>query len=166
MGYGYHVCYSAFTSHVENSQQRYPTRTHIAPIPAWSGYRFRLHGALPVKLLAALSEGHKEIRLRGGKLPGSPDLVFSARRCVIFMNGCFWHGHDCRVGQHRPSSNSDYWHKKLDAKITRDQRNRQDLKILGWQSLTIWECELESPDAVLARVEDFLGPLRCWRPFQ
>lgn len=125
-----------------------------------AGYRFRLHGALPVRLLAALRKEHQEILLRGGKLPGSPDLVFSARNKVIFMNGCFWHGHDCPAGQHRPSSNAEYWSPKLDSNIARDKRKRQDLALLGWDSLTLWECELKSMDEVLRRAAEFLGPPR------
>lgn len=122
------------------------------------GYRFRLHGALTVKQVAALRDEHKEIRLRGGKLPGSPDLVFSAKHKVIFMNGCFWHGHNCPVGQHRPSTNTEYWNSKLDDNIARDQRNRHDLDSLGWNSLTLWECELKTLDEMIARTAEFLGP--------
>lgn len=121
------------------------------------GYRFRLHGVLPLKQLTALREGHNEVNLRGGKLPGSPDLVFSARHKVIFMNGCFWHGHNCPVGQHRPSSNTEYWSSKLEANIARDLRNRHGLRLLGWESLTIWECELKSLDDVLCKAKKFLG---------
>lgn len=125
-----------------------------------SGYRFRLHGALPTKMLATLKQEHQKIHIRGGRLSGSPDLVFSARHKVIFMNGCFWHGHDCLVGRHRPSSNTEYWSPKLDSNIVRDQRIRQELTILGWESLTIWECQLKSLDDVLCRAKKFLGPPR------
>lgn len=129
-----------------------------------AGYRFRLHGTLPVKQLATLRIKHQEISFRGGKLPGSPDLVFSARRKVIFMNGCFWHGHDCPVGNHRPASNTGYWIPKLNANIARDQRNLQDLELLGWNSLTLWECDLKSIDVALLRATDFLGPPRLKSP--
>lgn len=122
------------------------------------GYRFRLHGNLPVKKLTGLREEHQDIRFRGGKLPGSPDLVFTARHKVIFMNGCFWHGHDCAVGNRRPSTNTEFWKTKLDSNILRDQYNRRDIEILGWESLTIWECELKSLDKVLDRAIKFLGP--------
>lgn len=123
-----------------------------------TGYRYALHGALPSKALASLREQHPGVRFRGGKLPGSPDLVFSARRKAIFVNGCFWHGHDCKVGLRRPSSNTGYWNPKLDANIARDQRNRQDLLALGWQYLTLWECELRDMDQTLRHTTEFLGP--------
>lgn len=125
-----------------------------------AGYRYRVHGILPARQVAQLRSSHPEIPLRGGKLPGSPDLVFSARRKAIFVNGCFWHGHDCPVGQRRPASNTGYWHPKLDANIARDQRNRSDLEALGWESLAFWECELKTMDDVLRRAASFLGPVR------
>ncbi|MEG2578967.1 MAG: hypothetical protein RSA54_14680, partial [Glutamicibacter sp.] len=80
-----------------------------------AGYRYGVHGVLPARQVAQLRSAHPGIPLRGGKLPGSPDLVFSARRKAIFVNGCFWHGHDCPVGQRRPASNTGSWNPKLDA---------------------------------------------------
>ena len=125
-----------------------------------AGYRYRVHGILPAQQVAQLRSLHPGIPLRGGKLPGSPDLVFSARRKAIFVNGCFWHGHDCPVGQRRPASNTGYWNPKLDANIARDQRNLDNLAALGWESLTLWECELKTMDDVLRRAASFLGPVR------
>ena len=115
-----------------------------------AGFRYQLHGRLTSREQAWLRAAHPEIRLRGGKLPGSPDLVFSARRKAIFVNGCFWHGHDCKVGRRRPSSNTGYWNPKLDGNMARDQRNRKDLSALGWEYLTLWECELKSLDDSLS----------------
>ncbi|MGP9785250.1 very short patch repair endonuclease [Glutamicibacter sp. 287] len=125
-----------------------------------AGYRYQLHGALPARKSAAIRAKHPDIRLRGGKLPGSPDLVFTARDKEIFVNGCFWHGHDCPVGRRRPTSNTGYWNPKLDANISRDRRNRHDLASLGWESLTLWECELHSVEEVLRKTAGFLGPPR------
>src|ERR1700678_2347755 len=67
-------------------------------------------------------------------LPGNPDLVFPARGRVIFVHGCFWHGHTCRAGQNRPSSNQSYWKAKLDRNQARDAANRRRLRNLGWQT--------------------------------
>ncbi|WP_306462518.1 very short patch repair endonuclease [Glutamicibacter soli] len=125
-----------------------------------AGYRFRLYGALPRSQLSALKKEHREIRLRGDRLPGSPDLVFSARNKVIFVNGCFWHGHDCPAGKRQPTSNTEYWFPKLQATIVRDQRNRLELETLGWEALTLWECELKQMDDVLCRAIHFLGAPR------
>jgi len=125
-----------------------------------AGYRYRLHGALPASLEESLRQDYPEIRLRGGKLPGSPDLVFTAKRKAVFVDGCFWHSHDCPVGRRRPSSNTGYWNPKLDENQARDARTRRDLAALGWQTLTIWECELESTEQVLENAVRFLGPPR------
>lgn len=76
------------------------------------------------------------------KLPGCPDLVFAKYKTVVFVNGCFWHHHDC--GRFVwPSSNEEYWHKKINRNVERDAENNSLLKQQGWQVLTIWECQLK-----------------------
>ena len=75
------------------------------------GYRYRLHGTAG-----------------GGKLPGNPDLVFAGRRKVIFVNGCFWHFHDCRVGQHAPQANAEFWETKRTRTRNRDAAQRLQLE--------------------------------------
>ena len=76
------------------------------------------------------------------KLPGCPDMVLPKYRTVIFINGCFWHKHDCPRFVW-PSSNQDYWRPKILQNVERDQKNAEELKILGWNVITIWECELK-----------------------
>jgi DNA mismatch endonuclease (patch repair protein) len=88
-------------------------------------------------------------------LPGNPDLVFPARDRVIFVHGCFWHGHSCRAGRNRPSSNTAYWTAKLDRNRARDAANRRCLRKLGWRILIIWECELKNPERLRARIARF-----------
>lgn len=85
------------------------------------GYRFRLHRR---------------------DLPGTPDLVLSRHRTVIFVHGCFWHQHRCRRGDRRPRANRAYWEAKLDRNVQRDARNRRRLRRLGWRVLTVWECQI------------------------
>lgn len=76
------------------------------------------------------------------KLPGTPDLVLAKYRTVVFVNGCFWHHHDC--GRFVwPSSNEDYWHKKINRNVERDAENIALLKNQGWTVLIIWECQLK-----------------------
>lgn len=76
------------------------------------------------------------------KLPGCPDIVLPKYKTVIFVNGCFWHKHDC--GRFVwPSSNKDYWRKKITRNVERDQGNYSKLKEAGWKVLIIWECELK-----------------------
>lgn len=94
-------------------------------------------------------------RLHRRDLPGNPDLVFPSRQRVIFVHGCFWHGHDCRAGRNRPSSNTGYWTAKLDRNCARDAVNRRRLWNLGWRVLVIWECELKNLERVRKRVARF-----------
>jgi DNA mismatch endonuclease (patch repair protein) len=96
-------------------------------------------------------------RLHRDGLPGRPDLVFSARRKVIFVNGCFWHGHRCRAGRNRPSTHTAYWFPKLDRNKVRDRINRAQLKRSGWDVLIIWECQLKDKPALRSRIAAFLG---------
>lgn len=106
------------------------------------GYRFRLH--------------RKD-------LPGSPDLVFPGRRSVIFVHGCFWHGHDCRRGARQPKDNADYWRAKVARNMARDARVLNELGEAGWRSMILWECELRDRDELGTRIRRFLdeadGPL-------
>ena len=94
-------------------------------------------------------------RLHRRDLPGTPDLVFSTRRKVIFVHGCFWHQHDCGRGK-RPSSNVEFWNVKLDGNLRRDRANVESLKKQDWGVLVVWECELKDPDKLSHRIEWFL----------
>ena len=76
------------------------------------------------------------------KLPGCPDIVLPKYHTVIFVNGCFWHRHDCSRFVW-PSSNQDYWRPKILRNVERDQKNTGELKALGWNVITVWECELK-----------------------
>lgn len=76
------------------------------------------------------------------ELPGCPDIVLPKYRTVVFVNGCFWHKHNC--GRFVwPSSNEEYWHKKINRNIERDADNLKLLTEQGWRVLTIWECQLK-----------------------
>lgn len=76
------------------------------------------------------------------RLPGCPDIVLPQYRTVIFVNGCFWHKHDC--GRFVwPSSNEEYWHQKISRNIERDAENQKLLMEQGWRVLVIWECQLK-----------------------
>lgn len=81
-------------------------------------------------------------RLHRKDLPGRPDLVFSARRAVIFVHGCFWHGHDCALFK-TPSTRTEFWMAKIAANRQRDDRTVADLAAAGWRVLTVWECSLK-----------------------
>jgi DNA mismatch endonuclease (patch repair protein) len=99
------------------------------------GYRYRLH---------------KE------DLPGKPDLVFASRCKVIFVHGCFWHVHKgCKIA-HVPKTHSEYWGPKLERNQKRDVKNIEDLKVNGWKSLVVWECEIRDQEELKKRLLDFL----------
>ncbi len=85
------------------------------------GYRFRLH--------------RKD-------LPGKPDIVLPRYRTVIFVHGCFWHGHPGCKRSKRPSTNIEFWNEKLDKNIRRDKENISALESSGWRVLVIWACEI------------------------
>ncbi|MGI2036305.1 very short patch repair endonuclease [Rhizobium panacihumi] len=97
-------------------------------------------------------------RLHRKDLPGSPDLVFPRRRKVIFVHGCFWHGHDCARGVRQPKTNADYWVAKVARNRERDRRTQQLLFKAGWETCIIWECELKDLEVMQAKILAFLGP--------
>ncbi|TQS89573.1 very short patch repair endonuclease [Arthrobacter sp. TS-15] len=103
------------------------------------GYRYRLHG-----------------QSGAVKLPGRPDLVFAGRRKVIFVNGCFWHVHDCKAGQHAPAANAEFWEVKRRRTRERDALQREQLTAAGWQVLTVWECQLKNMSVLEDRLTAFL----------
>jgi DNA mismatch endonuclease (patch repair protein) len=95
-------------------------------------------------------------RLHSKKLPGKPDLVFAGRRKVIFVHGCFWHGHEgCKKGQ-LPKSRLDYWKPKIEANKQRDYGNETRLKDSGWNVLVVWQCDLKDSASLEARIVEFL----------
>ncbi len=100
------------------------------------GYRYRLHRA---------------------DLPGKPDLVFPARRKIVFVHGCWWHGHDCKRGAREPASNQDYWLPKMRRNRERDTENESRLREDGWDVLTIWECQIKDKEVLANTFRDFLG---------
>lgn len=78
------------------------------------------------------------------RLPGTPDIVFPKYKTAVFVNGCFWHGHKgCRYS-HLPSTNFEYWEKKIADNIERDERKKRELEGLGYRVLIIWQCQLKS----------------------
>lgn len=99
-----------------------------------SGYRFRIHY----------------------KLPGKPDIVFVKKRKAIFIHGCFWHLHGCKLST-VPKSNTTFWEKKLNENKTRDESNINKLHLIGWETFTLWECEIETSfEKNINRLKEFL----------
>lgn len=105
---------------------------------AWRlGYRYRLHKK---------------------DLPGKPDLVFPAKKAVIFVHGCFWHQHPKAACQDSrlPKSRQDYWLPKLARNQQRDKEHQKALKKLGWRVLVIWDCETRHQDHLEQKLLNFL----------
>ena len=97
-------------------------------------------------------------RVNVRRLPGSPDIVLRKYKTVIFINGCFWHGHtDCSLFR-LPKSNVEFWKNKIERNRTRDQRVKLELRNLGWNIITIWECQLK-PKMRLATLESLIYTL-------
>lgn len=100
------------------------------------GYRFRLHKK---------------------DLPGTPDLVFTGKKKVIFVHGCFWHRHESCTLARLPKSRIDFWRTKLESNKKRDDLKIHQLHELGWDALVIWECELRDTEKLVVRLKEFLG---------
>lgn len=101
-----------------------------------AGFRFRLHRA---------------------DLPGKPDIVLPRHGAVIFVHGCFWHGHKGCPRSALPTSNRPYWETKIGRNIERDRRNQRRLRRLGWRVMTVWECQLKDALFLDKRLRPFLS---------
>lgn len=101
-------------------------------------------------------------RLHRTDLPGAPDVVFSRTRKIIFVHGCFWHRHpDPRCNLARlPKSKLDFWRAKLDGNRMRDESNDARLRAMGWDTLTIWECQIKDMENLKMMLSDYLETRR------
>ncbi|MGN8277494.1 very short patch repair endonuclease [Pseudomonas sp. SMN5] len=99
-------------------------------------------------------------RLHLKYLQGRPDLTFLRRKKVIFVNGCFWHGHpNCRYGR-LPKTRLEYWQEKIEKNKRRDTKNIHALQADGWQVLTVWQCELRNLEQLREKLQNFIdGPI-------
>jgi len=102
------------------------------------GYRFRLHQ---------------------DNLPGSPDIVLPRQRIAVFVHGCFWHGHSGCVRAARPSTNVEFWNRKLDVNIQRDVAVQEKLAAAGWTPIVLWQCTLKSSDSIERAILVGLEPI-------
>lgn len=102
------------------------------------GYRFRIHKT---------------------DLPGKPDIVLPKYRKIIFVNGCFWHGHKNCLRAKLPKSNNEFWLKKIEDNKRRDINNIEALRKLGWDVLVIWQCEIKNQIEIQQRLKIFLNKI-------
>lgn len=131
--------------------------------------RFRSKDTAPELAVRRLlhSKGFR-FRLHQRHLPGKPDLVFPARKCIVLVHGCFWHRHGCAIST-TPKTNTAFWEEKLKANVVRDAKNLLLLRELGWRVRVVWECETRAPNLtkLVNELRDFLaapsspGPSSC-----
>jgi DNA mismatch endonuclease (patch repair protein) len=95
-------------------------------------------------------------RLHAKGLPGAPDIVFAGRQKVVFVHGCFWHGHECRKGR-LPKTRTDYWRARIDRNRARDAAAISALATKGWDTMVVWECEMSDLGMLFGRLHHFLG---------
>lgn len=98
----------------------------------------------------------KRYRLHRADLPGKPDLTFPRLKKIIFVHGCFWHGHYCKRGARQPKDNADYWKQKISRNKERDAKVQETLQSMGWNIMVIWECELKNKEGLTETVKSFL----------
>lgn len=91
-------------------------------------------------------------RLHRTDLPGKPDIVMPGCKTAIFVHGCFFHMHKCRYGRVVPATNAEFWHAKRSGNAARDKRNTRQLRKLGWNVFTVWECETKEPERLKERL--------------
>ncbi len=96
-------------------------------------------------------------RLHRADLPGKPDIVMPGRKLAIFVHGCFWHGHDCKRGARAPKTNAPYWREKIARNRARDEKHLAAYAAMGWDVLTVWECETRDGAALASRLRAFVG---------
>lgn len=112
----------------------------------------------PEKLVRSLlhSMGYR-FRLHNKRLPGKPDITLPRYKAIVFVHGCFWHGHDGCKRAAIPTTRSEFWMKKISANKERDSRNIAALENLGYRCLVVWQCELKDLELLKQRLSDFLG---------
>lgn len=114
--------------------------------------------SLEIAIRRILTHAGYRYRTNLSSLPGTPDLAFTARKKAIFVHGCFWHGHGCRLSK-TPKTRTEFWIKKIDANKARDLEKELALQSLGWTTLSVWQCEVDTV-GVGDRMAAFLGPPR------
>lgn len=131
---------------------------HLSPAER-SKLMSRIRGANTTpekKLRSLLHKAGFRFRLHVKDLPGKPDIVLPKHKTVIFVHGCFWHGHTCNKGTTRPKTRAEFWEKKIRSNIERDCRNYDELTNLGWKVLVVWECELKKSSQLINNLSEII----------
>lgn len=115
-----------------------------------------------IKVRSMLHRMGCRFRLHVRDLPGTPDVVLPARGAVVFVHGCFWHGHRCKRGK-MSKSRVEYWDAKIHQNRRRDTLTRRSLRRLGWKVVVVWECDLKRPADLADRLARELGCRKHFR---
>ena len=105
---------------------------------------------------AVLHHAGFRFRLHVPDLPGTPDIVLPRHKLVIFVHGCFWHGHEGCTRAKLPSTRPEFWRAKIARNVARDGQVEHSVRALGWRTLTLWSCEIRTGREVAARLGEFL----------
>lgn len=129
---------------------------------ASTSYRMRLvktsNTAIEVRVRSLFHKLGYRFAIKNYDLPGKPDIILPKFETVVFVHGCFWHGHDkCSKGTLRPKRNVEFWHNKIIYNKKRDQTNCSKLKKLGWKVFIIWECELSNTAKLIKRIKRYFS---------
>jgi len=121
---------------------------------SWNMSRIRSKDTKPEIIVRSLLHGMGyRFRLHRKDLPGRPDIVLPKYKTVIFVHGCFWHGHRGCKRSNIPKSNQEYWIPKINRNIERDQKNSAILRRVGWKVMKIWECECKHPEKITKKIK-------------
>ena len=125
---------------------------------SWIMSRVKGVDTVPERLVRSLLHrmGYR-FRLHRKDLPGNPDIVLPRHHKIIFVHGCFWHGHRNFPRAKKPTTNIAFWKKKIDTNVARDRKNIRMLQKLGWDVLVVWQCELKNMSYLTAKIKRFLG---------
>ncbi|MPQ76836.1 very short patch repair endonuclease [Hydrogenovibrio sp. JE_KL2] len=114
---------------------------------------------IEVKVRKALFAKGFRYKINDKNLPGSPDIVLPKYKAVIFVNGCFWHGHHCKRGK-LPQANNEFWLSKINQNINRDKNNNYKLMDLNWRVAILWECSIRGKGSI--GLEEAIRKLSTW----
>jgi len=125
---------------------------------SWNMSRIRSQDTIPEKIVrSALRRLRYRIQLHVRDLPGRPDIVLPRRKTVVFVHGCFWHRHSrCRFA-YTPKTRRAFWQRKFAENRDRDTRVRRQLRRLGWEIITVWECQTDDLKTLAVRLRRLLS---------
>jgi DNA mismatch endonuclease (patch repair protein) len=165
----YHGQSTEFKTLIQENQKRHNTLfneviclvdVHSKKVRSYNMSRIKSKNTKPEEIVRKyLFKAGLRYRKNVKALPGSPDIVLAKHKTVIFVNGCFWHVHECCRFFVWPSTNKIFWKNKLSKNVMRDKENYQQLISIGWKVIVVWECELkkDKPGRLDALYKEIVG---------